>query len=568
MHDFDKFERRLGAALRSDADESVGPFEAGSIARAAIAGTQPGATRLSKASSRPATRFGRGRGVGLLAAAALLLVGGALVAGSGVLRLPSIVPPVPAPSFGVVATASPDATSPSPSDLAGPSASPTPSAITSPTGVWIPTGTMGTPRHDHTTVRLLDGRVLVAGGSGANDEADLTFAELYDPDTGTWTATGNMVHPYAGFPAILLRDGKVLVGDVDDPTADAWITGAEVYDPESGTWSSTGRLFTTEGWLASTTATLLRDGKVLVAGENGAKLYDPASATWSATGKMITPRHHHTATLLPDGKVLVAGGTDSHDGEVYSAELYDPDSSSWTAIADTPRHGPPCRAGCPRGGGMATLLQDGTLLYMRLGFAEIYDPATGSWTATGKMLYGGTSATLLPVGTVLVAGGQDGPDDGVYSAELYDPATGSWTETGNMLDGPSSATLLLDGTVLVAGGQECQTGSGCWASGSAELYVPAGVSPPPAVVALPIPSATPRSNPDPDPDPVPGRGRSRPGRRTNLEGHRRQQELRSRDAVPGRGGRERPHAAVRVGDPRRRASRRNREGASCSPRRA
>ena len=85
MNDFDQFERRLGAALRSDADERVGPFEAESIARAAIAGTERGAMRLPRSSSRPAGRFGRGRGMTLLAAAALLLVGGAF----GGLRLPT-----------------------------------------------------------------------------------------------------------------------------------------------------------------------------------------------------------------------------------------------------------------------------------------------------------------------------------------------------------------------------------------------------------------------------------------------------------------------------------------------
>jgi hypothetical protein len=153
---------------------------------------------------------------------------------------------------------------------------------------------------------------------------------------------------------------------------------------------------------------------------------------------------------------------------VYSAELYDPDTGTWTAIANT-RSGGPCRAGCPRVGGMATLLQDGTLLFMRLSssepiieFVEIYDPATGTWTPTGDMArpdaqYG--TATQLLDGTGLVAGGSNGPDvDGL--AEVYDPATGSWTETGNMLYDSPSATLLLDGTVLVAGGFVCQPGSG------------------------------------------------------------------------------------------------------------
>ena len=90
-----------------------------------------------------ARRSGRGRGITLLAAAALLLVGGALAAGSGLLRLPSVVPPVPEPSVVAVATASPDATSPSPSESAAPSASPIP--VAGPGGVWIQTGSMVTP---------------------------------------------------------------------------------------------------------------------------------------------------------------------------------------------------------------------------------------------------------------------------------------------------------------------------------------------------------------------------------------------------------------------------------------
>ncbi len=118
-----------------------------------------------------ARRSARGRGITLLAAAALLLVGGALAAGSGLLRLPTVVPPVPEPSVIAVATASPDATSPSPSESAAPSASPIP--VAGPGGVWIPTGSMGTPRSGYTAVRLLDGRVLVAGGSNGDDRPDL-----------------------------------------------------------------------------------------------------------------------------------------------------------------------------------------------------------------------------------------------------------------------------------------------------------------------------------------------------------------------------------------------------------
>ena len=51
---------------------------------------------------------------------------------------------------------------------------------------------------------------------------------------------------------------------------------------------------------------------------------------------MITPRHSHAAILLPDGRVLVAGGT-SLDDPPDSAELYDPATGTWTAIASMHR---------------------------------------------------------------------------------------------------------------------------------------------------------------------------------------------------------------------------------------
>jgi len=79
------------------------------------------------------------------------------------------------------------------------------------------------------------------------------------------------------------------------------------------TFNNTGSLTTAR---LIHTATLLNNGKVLVAGGtpdfntplSSAELYDPASGTWTATGTLNTARFFHTATLLPNGKVLVAGG--------------------------------------------------------------------------------------------------------------------------------------------------------------------------------------------------------------------------------------------------------------------
>jgi hypothetical protein len=79
------------------------------------------------------------------------------------------------------------------------------------------------------------------------------------------------------------------------------------------------------------TATLLRDGRVLVAGAAptrvdpaAAELYDPSTGSWAATGEMTEGRMEFTATLLRDGRVLAAGGGDSGTAKLATAELYDP----------------------------------------------------------------------------------------------------------------------------------------------------------------------------------------------------------------------------------------------------
>ena len=222
------------------------------------------------------------------------------------------------------------------------------------------------------------------------------------------------------------------------------------------------------------TATLLSDGLVLVAGGSEtatSELYDPGTGTWAAAGDMIEGRVGHTATPLPDGRVLVVGGVRPGFDEngvsgniaVASAELYDPATGSWAVtreMLDT--HGR---------GHTATLLPNGSVLIAggnpagRMSAStELYDPATGSWTATGSLTRPRAyhTATLMPDGTVLVAGSLTSE----RSAELYDPITGSWTETGPMIQGRHdfTATLLPDGTVLATAHEGSVT---------AELYDPA-----------------------------------------------------------------------------------------------
>jgi len=232
------------------------------------------------------------------------------------------------------------------------------------------------------------------------------------------------------------------------------------------------------------TATLLSDGRVLIAGglindrlqgqpSRSAELYDPSTGSWTATGRMRAARWRHTATLLPDGKVLVAGGYMSSDDSLASAEIYDPASGRWSATGSMTSR---------RAWHTATLLPNGTVLVAgggaedtlleggpRSATAELYNPGSGRWTATGKMAVGrlGFTATLLPDGTVLVAGG-----DGSYmAAERYNPGSRKWIATRRMTEGRfgHTATLLADGKVLVTGGCACSD-PGDGRRATAELY--------------------------------------------------------------------------------------------------
>jgi hypothetical protein len=272
--------------------------------------------------------------------------------------------------------------------------------------------------------------------------------------------------------ATLLLDGRVLIAGGD--SSDGY-RSAELYDPKTGTFSKTGSMTVGRNYA---TATLLLDGRVLILGgweypnKNGqvesasAELYDPKTGTFSPTGSMAAAHFSPDATRLVDGRVLITGGDSAN-----SAELYDPTTGTFS----------PAGNGTDALGSTATLLLDGRVLILRGDFPGfLYDPATGTFSKTGSMdtVNQDYVATRISDGRVLVVGAALRGGITYPATELYDPATGTFSPTGSMINecmcsisqSTVTAPLLADGRVLVPDGIfDVVRGT---AIGSAELYDP------------------------------------------------------------------------------------------------
>ncbi len=343
---------------------------------------------------------------------------------------------------------------------------------------WVAAPDMHDARMRHTATLLPNGTVLVAGGASvsADGYVSLASAEIYDPATNSWRRTGSLRTAREGHTATLLANGKVLVVGGDDGYE--WLSSADLYDPSTETWGPAASMAVSR---SSHSATLLANGKVLVAGGVGsfsyygytdsAELYDPVSDTWTPAASLPLPHADHTATLMADGRVLVAGGAVEFPGEYpQDAEVYDPVSNTWTSAGTLgepidPRYSsatllPNGKAMLAGGGDATDWVLDGIFLY---------DPATNSWNPGGRLetVRLGHSASLLPSGDVLIAGGYD--YEGVAaSSEIYDVQNGDSFAAADLVNARAfhTATVLPNGMVLIAGGRNIEG-----ALASTELYV-------------------------------------------------------------------------------------------------
>jgi hypothetical protein len=203
---------------------------------------------------------------------------------------------------------------------------------------WTLTGPMNQSRTSAAASLLPSGQVLVTGGcSGFGSGSSCSSTEIYDPQTNVWTAGPPLLTARVYHTSSRLPDGMVLIAggmDVNDNP----ISSAELYNSAANMFTYTGSMNTGH---ISHTASLLFSGEVLIAGGlfgsnvvGSAEVYAPSTGLWSLTGAMKNSRENHTATLLQSGAVLVAGGENDCSDELCTttdtAEVYDPQTGAWS----------------------------------------------------------------------------------------------------------------------------------------------------------------------------------------------------------------------------------------------
>lgn len=316
---------------------------------------------------------------------------------------------------------------------------------------------MNRARGQHVAVTLDDGRVLAVGGvaaGGGKKAGDFVGdAEIFDPVTNTWSIVGQMkngsitVKPALG-SAVKLNDGTVL------------ICGGIGVEKKGGILSIFG--------LGSEKVDTLET----------AFIFDPAAGTFTKVGNLKHARHSHTATLMSDGRVLIAGGYNDSiwrkDNTQAPFEIYDPAKKSFETVSGLlgflgigvfkSKEERQSHSATAIEGGSGILLAGGNhweggglfgLIKPKLKMNKGSEVVRGLKTEkagdlnTPRLCHG---AALVNPRNVLIAGGHD-TNGAVGALELYDSATAAWTPAGSLAKPRSGCDVAVDkNRALVIGG--------------------------------------------------------------------------------------------------------------------
>jgi len=362
-------------------------------------------------------------------------------------------------------------------------------------GRVTPAGALRTARTNHTATLLNDGRVLVVGGRGLDALSTLKLVEVFTPKTKKWSLAASLAHGRSHHTATLLRDGRVLLTggttheSADDGARFVAIASAEIYEPIKNEWKTVAPMHEARN---GHTATLLDDGRVLVAG--GAKtqrahlasveLFDPATGTWAFAAPLHLARWQHEAVRLADGSVAVVAGRSNHDHAdagsgrpVADAERFV--DGGWQPLA--PLAEPRQRTALVSFGNQVTVI-GGLSTTTATNYVESWSPGAAAWSlneANLSVALSAHTASVLPNGDLVVIGGEPPHAVDTPRIQRWDKSRTRWCSAGNLVVSRKqhTATVLNDG-ILVVGGLSAgvpEASAEWWQSAKGECAEPAGL---------------------------------------------------------------------------------------------
>lgn len=333
-------------------------------------------------------------------------------------------------------------------------------------GEFIPTRSrMSMSRYDAMSVKLPNGKVLIAGGAqheGTSPPFAFENVDLFDPVSNRFIPMNPLLGGRSAGAVTLLGDGRILfIGGNNLAFRPA--PTAEIYDPSNDGQSE--ELDVPPDASRWNLIQALADGRVLLVGSDEnhreAATLNPETGAITQLEPMPVPVYHQELNVSPDGRVFIYGSQDSEFDPQLQTVVFDPASNVFSLgpTQEVPRFDP-----------TVTALSDGRVLisggrdssgYIKS--AEILDPLNNRADMTGMPIFRRVEGlgTQLSDGRVLVTGGRGLGKRGdlrkpaaLYVSEIFDPTTGQFTRTGDLTrtrpDGLIEA--LPAGRALLAGG--------------------------------------------------------------------------------------------------------------------
>ena len=262
---------------------------------------------------------------------------------------------------------------------------------------------------------------LLAVPYGSDAPAGYSLYQRGEPKELVWEEKAPVSVARRAFDGVEVLDGKIYFVGGDNGSAK---NIAERYDPLNDTWEILSPMSVARSGVASA----ILNGKLYAIGGSGlssVEIYDPSTNTWSP-GPALPHAVNSGCAIVANENLYHIGGWLNNQNFKF-VHMLDPNSNSWTRLADMPtaRHG------------LKLVWFDNRIwavggydgLYTNT--AESFDPLSNSWRTEASMTTKRNRPfTFVANGEIFVAGGNDGSSS-LNSIEAYDPTTNRWKICGN-----------------------------------------------------------------------------------------------------------------------------------------